>query len=127
MLMDTHRTAVDHLHIAIVGLTDGGHHAIPNPGFAPAHEAVVAGGVGAEFLLRKSPPWRAGPQHPENPVQDSPIVDPRHAPRLVRQQRRDDTPFEIRQLISPHDPAPPVGKLESHLDSPGNPFYGFMT
>src|SRR5437879_8321464 len=125
MLMDPHRAAVDHLHIAIVGLADGGHHAIPNPGFAPADKAVVAGGIGTEFLLRQSPPWCARPQHPENPVQHPPVVHPRHPPRLVRQQRRDDTPFEIRQLISLHDPAPPVGKLESHLDSRGYPFYVF--
>src|SRR5437879_11834851 len=78
MLMDPHRAAVDHLHIAIVGLADGGHHAIPNPGFAPADKAVVAGGIGTEFLLRQSPPWCARPQHPENPVQHPPVVHPRH-------------------------------------------------
>src|SRR5436190_22117971 len=124
MLMDANRAAVDHLHIAIVGLADSGHDAVPNPGFAPAHKAVVAGGVGAEFLFRQSPPWRARPQYPENPVQYPPIVYPRHASRLVRQQRRDDIPFEIRQLVSPHDPAPQLGSL-NHISIPlGIPFMG---
>jgi hypothetical protein len=30
-------------------------------------------------------------------------------------------------LVPLHDPAPPVGKLESYPDSRGNPFYEFMT
>src|SRR5690348_6240438 len=37
------RSSADHLHIAVVGLADGGHDAVPNPGFAPPHKAVVAG------------------------------------------------------------------------------------
>src|ERR1051325_4222010 len=126
MLMDAHRSAVDHLHLAVVGLAHGGHDAVPDPGFAPAHKAVVAGCRRAE-LLRQSPPWRTRPPPPEDAVHDAPIVHPRNAARLVGQQWRDDTPFEIRQLVPLHHPAPPVGKLESHLDSRGKPFYGFMT
>src|SRR5205085_9965680 len=53
MLMHAHRGAVDHLHIAVKGLADRGHDAVPNPGFAPPHKAVVAGRGRAE-LLRQS-------------------------------------------------------------------------
>src|SRR5271154_409161 len=126
MLMDAYRSAVDHLHITVVGLANGGHDAVPNPRLAPAHEAVVAGRVGAE-ILRQGPPWRARPQHPKDAIQHSPVINPRHAARLIRQQRRDHSPLEIAQLVSLHDPTPTVGKLESHLDSRGNPFYEFMT
>src|SRR5579864_8583445 len=83
MLMDAHRSAVDHLHIAVVGLADGGHDAVPNPGFAPAHEAVVAGRGRAEFL-RQGSPRRTRSQHPEDSVQNPPIINPRHAARFVR-------------------------------------------
>src|SRR5207237_5712640 len=103
-----------------------GHDAVPNSRLSPPYEAVVAGRGRAE-LLRQSPPRRAGPQHPEDPVQDPPIIHPRYPARLVRQQRRDHAPLEIAQLVSLHDPTPPVSELESHLDPRGNPFYGLMT
>ena len=41
MLMHPHRGAVDHLHVAVVSLGDCGQNAVPDPGFAPPHEAVV--------------------------------------------------------------------------------------
>src|SRR5438477_12393056 len=84
MLMHAHRGAVDHLHIAVKGLADRGHDAVPNPGFAPPHKAVVAG-RGRTELLRQSAPRRARPQHPENSVEHPPIIHPRHSARLVRQ------------------------------------------
>jgi hypothetical protein len=62
MLMDAHRGAVDHLHVAVVGLADGGHDAVPNPGFAPANKAVVAGRRRAVFLRQRPPRCaRSGP------------------------------------------------------------------
>src|ERR1051325_427537 len=164
MLMHAYRSAVDHLHIAVVGLADGGHDVVPDAGFAPPHKAVVAGRVRPELLWQGpprcprtqypedavpdagfAPPHKAGvagrvrpelrwqgpprcprTQYPEDAVQDPPVVHPRHPARLVRQQWLDHLPFEIRQLVPLHDPAPSVGKLESHLDSHGNPFYEFM-
>src|SRR5579872_6135895 len=126
MLMHAHRGAVDHLHVAVVSGCDGSQNAVPDPSSSPPHKAVVAGGRGAE-LLRQRPPRRARPQDPEYPVQNPPVVYPRHAARLVRKQRRDHTPLEIAQFVTPHDPAPPVGKLESQLPAKGNPLYEFMT
>jgi len=127
MLMDAHRGAVKHLHFAVVGLADRGHDAVPNPGFAPPHKAVVAGCRRAVFLGQR-PPRRACSQDPKNPIQNPPVIHPRNAARLIRQQRRNYTLFKIRQLIPLHDQTLPNGKLESHLDSRGNPlFYEFMT
>src|SRR5437588_12724355 len=77
MLMDAHRGAVDHLHIAVVGLADGGHNPVPNPGLTPAHKAVVAGRGRAEFLPQGAP-RRARPQHPKDAVQHPPIIHPRN-------------------------------------------------
>src|SRR3979490_1761153 len=111
MLMDAHRSAVDHLHVAVVGLAYAAPDAVPNSRLAPPSEALVAG-RGRAQLLRQSPPRRAGPQYPEDPVQDPPIIHPRHPARLVRQQRRDHAPLEIAQLVSLHDPTPPVEELE---------------
>jgi len=36
------------------------------------------------------------------------------------------TPFEIIELIASRDPAPPVGKLESHRPCRGNPLDEFI-
>src|SRR5579875_3501190 len=66
MLMDAHRGAVKHLHFAVVGLADRGHDAVPNPGFAPSHKAVVAGCRRAVFLGQR-PPRRACSQDPKFP------------------------------------------------------------
>src|SRR5579864_2608652 len=126
MLMHAHRGAVDHLHIAVVSDGDGGQNAVPHPGLTPAHKPVVTGGRGTKLRWQRAP-RRACPQDPEYSVQNPTIVYPWHAARLVRQQRRDHAPLEIAKLITPHDPAPPVGKLESHLSHQGNPIYEFMT
>lgn len=66
MLMDAHRGAVKHLHFAVVGLADRGHDAVPNPGFAPPHKAVVAGCRRAVFLGQR-PPRRACSQDSKIP------------------------------------------------------------
>src|ERR1051326_535056 len=122
MLMPPHRGAVDHLHIAVVSLGDCGYAAGPDPGFAPPHEAVVAGCARTEFL-RQRPPRRARSQYPENPVQHPAIIDSWNPARFVRQQRRDHSPFEIRQLVSPHvQNLPQLGSLNQKPASVGIPF-----
>src|ERR1043165_9409848 len=122
MLMHPHRGAVDHLHVAVVSLGDCGQNAVPDPGFAPPHEAVVAGCARTE-LLRQRPPRRARSQYPENPVQHPAIIDSWNPARFVRQQRRDHSPFEIRQLVSPHiQKLPQLGSLNQKTASVGIPF-----
>ncbi len=110
MLMNPHRRRVDHLDVAVEGFRDSGHHPVPDAGLAPANEAVVAGRVRA-ILSRKSTPRRSRPQNPEDAVQDTPVVYAGHAARLVRQQRLDHIPLEIRQFVSVHHKLPSFGSL----------------
>ena len=81
-------------------------------------DRILAAVIGAEFLGH-SPPRRPRPQHPEDPVQNPPVIDPWNPALLVGQQRRDHTLLKIPQLVPDHHQAAPVGKLESHL-----PFHG---
>jgi hypothetical protein len=124
--MDPYNRGIDHLDIAVISLCDRVHDAIPDACLAPAVEAVVAGRIGP-VALWQIPPGHARAQDPEDAVQDPPVVDPGHAPRLVGQQGLDHRPFEIGQIVaSTHDPAPTVWKLESHPHRLGNPVYGYM-
>ena len=77
-----------HLDIDVVGLRDGVYEPIPMAGLALAGEAIKAGRVGAVALRQI-----ARAQHPEDAVQDPPVVDPRYAPWLVQKKRLDDRPF----------------------------------
>ena len=105
MLVDPDDGGVDHLHVAVMRCGDRIHQAIPDASFAPAVEAVVNGGARA-IALRQVPPERTRAQHPEDAVENPPVVDPRHAARLVREVRLDRLPLEIRQLIAGHCKAP---------------------
>ena len=78
--MDAHDRAVDHLHLAVVRLDDGIHQAIPDACLAPAVEAIVGGRV-RPVSLRQIAPGRASAKHPEDAVENTPIV-PRFGPRL---------------------------------------------
>ena len=72
-------------------------------------------------------PQRSGAQDVKNPVDRPPVVHPWNTPRLVRQQRRDDRSFRIRQIVpAPHSQAPAVWKIESHQSRKENPF-SFMS
>lgn len=103
--MHANHGAVDHLHVAVMRLDDGIHQPIPDAGFSPAVEAVVDCRA-RPVTLRQVAPRRARAQHPENAVENPPIVDPRDAPRLVGKMRLDRLPLEIRQLIPGHGEAP---------------------
>ena len=78
---------------------DGVHHPIPHACFPPSNEAVAAGGARA-VTLRQVAPRRTRTQHPEDAVQHTPVIDARHASRLVRQQRFDHAPLDVGQVIS---------------------------
>lgn len=113
--MGANRRAVYHLDVAIVRGCDGLHHTAPEPGFPPAHEAVVTGGAWA-IALRQVSPRRTRSQHPEDAVQHTAVIDAWDASRLVGQQRFDHTPFEVGQIISAH------AELESEIVRPRNRF-----
>ena len=61
----------------------------------------VAGGT-RTIAVGQVAPRCARAQHPEDAVQHTPVVDTRHASRLVGQQRLDHAPFEVGQIISAH-------------------------
>jgi hypothetical protein len=66
---------------------------IPDPGFAPSYEPVVACGVGA-ISIRHIRSGRSSPETPKNAVENLAVVNARHASNLVRQMRLDHTPFK---------------------------------
>lgn len=106
--MNAYDGRVDHLDITFSSLGDCVHDAVPDAGFAPPQEAVVAGRVRA-VPLRKIAPWRTRAQYPEDTAQHPPVVDTRHAARIVRKQKVDDRPVEVGQVISSaHVQAPTV-------------------
>ena len=124
--MNAHHGTIDHLDIAVVGLGNRVHDAVPHARLAPANEAIVAGRV-RTVAFRQVAPRRTRTQHPENPAQHPPVVNARNATRLVRKKRFDDRPFEVRQVVtSTHVKAPTVWKLESHRERFVNPFYEYM-
>jgi hypothetical protein len=89
-------------NLAVAGLDDGVHELVPDAGFPPPIEAIVdrrRRPVTLEYIA----PRRAGAQDVEDPVENTPVVDTRHAARLVRQQRLDHTPLEVRQVMARHD------------------------
>jgi hypothetical protein len=45
-------------------------------------------------------PWCAPPQYPEDAVEDTSVVDARHAARLVRKERPDGSPLKVRKFVS---------------------------
>jgi len=109
--MHAHQGAVDHLDLVAVGLDDGIHQAIPDPRLAPAVEAIVGRRV-RPIPLGQIAPGGAGPQHPEDAVEDPTIVPRFGAPSVHRQKRLDDTPLEVGEVVA-HDPSSPVCQLES--------------
>ena len=109
--MDAHQRTVDHLYLAVVCLDDGIHQPIPDAGLAPAVEAIVDGRV-RPISLRQIAPGRSGPQNPENAAEDTAIVRWLAATTACRQNRLDNAPLEIRQVVA-HDPSSDVSQLES--------------
>lgn len=109
--MHTHDRTVDHLHVAIMPLGDGVHKPVPDPGLAPAVEAVVSGCVRPISFWKIAPTCTAA-QHPEDAIEHAPVVLAAR-PRLpFGQNRLDNAPLEVRQIVA-HDPSCDVSNLES--------------
>ena len=104
--MDAYDRTVDHLHLAIVGLHDGIHQAIPDSGLAPPVEPIVGGRV-RPVPLRQVAPGGAGAQHPKDAVENAAIFARLAASTVLGKKWFDDTPFEICQVVA-HDPSPDV-------------------
>src|SRR5258705_384493 len=57
-------------------------------------EAIIAGRIWTKFV-RQVPPRRPGPQYPKDAVEDTAVVHPWNAARLVRQHRLNSNPFVV--------------------------------
>jgi hypothetical protein len=100
---------VDHLNSGIMGSGKCVYDAAPDTSPPPAYESVVASGVWAK-RLRQITPGCSGSQHPEDAIEDTTVVYPRNATRLVRQHRLDRNPFIIGEFVA-HIRAPSFGSL----------------
>jgi len=84
VLMDADNGSVDHLDGAVMGFGEGLHDQVPDASHPPTNEPVVPGRVRSK-ALRQVAPW--GAQYPEDAVEDTSVVDPKHAALLVRKER----------------------------------------
>jgi len=75
------------------------HNLGPDPRSSPANEPIVAGCVWAEVVWQIAP-WRPRPQDPKDAIEDTPVIHPWHAARLVRQHRLDGSPLAIGEFIA---------------------------
>ena len=83
MLMHADNGSVEHLDGRIMGARQSFHNLGPHARSSPANEAIVAGRVRTE-VVRQIAPWRSRSQNPEDAIEDTTIIHPRHAARLVR-------------------------------------------
>src|SRR5579863_4335359 len=82
VLMNADDRRVDHLHGRIIGTGQRVHNFGPDASPPPTNEAIVAGGIRTEVIGQVAP-WCSGSQHPEDANEDTPVVHPWHAARLV--------------------------------------------
>jgi len=101
MLVNADTGGVDHDNLAVESLGNRSEQPIPDPGFAPSHEPVLACGVGT-ISLRHICPGRSGPETPKNAVENLAVVNTRHTTNLTRQVRLDYAPFKVAQLVTAH-------------------------
>jgi len=91
--MHANDRTVDHLHLAVVRLDDGVHHAVPDAGHPPPIEAIVGRSIGP-VSFGKIAPRCAGTQNPENTAENAPIVLGFHTSPVLRQKWLDDAPLK---------------------------------
>jgi len=82
MLMHADNGGVDHLDSRIMGYGECIYDTAPDTSPPPANEAVVASGVWTK-RSRQISPGGSRSKDPENAVEDTPVVYPRNATRLV--------------------------------------------
>lgn len=97
--MHTQDRAVDHLDLAVVGFRNGLQKLVPDAGFAPPDEAIVAGRLGS-IPFRDVRQRRTRSEPPEDSVQHPMVIDTGNAARPVLQQRIDDRPFGIGEFFA---------------------------
>ena len=114
--MHAHDRAVDHLHVAVVRFHDGIHQAIPDSRLAPAVEAIVGRRVGPVSLGHVAPLGAPVRSTQKMPLSTRRFFFRPDAAPLPRQQRLDDAPLEVREIVA-HDPGPDVWERESLFES----------
>src|SRR5262249_7986505 len=95
---------VDHLHGGVMSAGQCAHDLGPDARSSPANEAIIASGVRAKVVWQVAPRCPRS-QDPEDAIEDTTVVHPWHAARLVRQHRLDGSS------------TPSVRGLESRLNS----------
>src|ERR1041384_549385 len=86
MLMDANDRRVDHLHGGIMGAGQRVHNADPDASSSPTNEAIVAGRVRTEVDWQVAPRCSRS-EDPEDAIEDTTVIHPWHAARLIRQHR----------------------------------------
>jgi hypothetical protein len=126
MLVGAHAGGINHHQFAVEAGGNRCQQPVPHTSLPPADEPVVAGGRWAK-AFRDFRPGRTRAEAPENAVQDTTIVNPRPAARLVGQQWLDDQPFLVRQFVSPPRHAPSIyeGRLNHDYADTSTPIYEF--
>ena len=107
--MHADNRGVDHLDSGIMGSGKCVYDAAPDTSPPPADEPVVARGVWAK-RRRQITPGCSGSQDPEDAIEDTSVVHPRNATRLVRQHRPYGSPFIVGEFVA-HDSSPQFGSL----------------
>jgi len=97
---------VDHLHGGIMGASQSVHDLGPDARPPPANEAIVASSVRTE-VVRQVAPRRSRSQDPEDAIEDTTVVHPWHAARLVRQHRLDGRPLIVIEFVAHDSPLQP--------------------
>lgn len=112
--MDADTGTVDHDDIAIESPGNLAQNIVPDTRLTPPDEPVVASCIRA-ISIRNVCPGRACPEPPQNAVDHSPVVNARHATRLIRQQRLNNCPLEIGEIkpATGHERPPNQGLSES--------------
>jgi hypothetical protein len=101
VLMHADNGGVNHLHGSVMGGRQCVHGLGPHSGSSPTDEAIVAGSIRAE-VARQVAPWRSRSQDPEDSVENSSVIHPWHAARLVGQRRLDSGPLIVAEFVA-HD------------------------
>src|SRR5580704_8725615 len=107
--MHTDNRGVDHLDSGIMGSRKRIYDTAPDTSPPPTDEAVVARSVRTKHL-GKITPRCSGAQDPEDTIEDTTVVYPRNATRLVRQHRPYGSPFIVGEFVA-QDSSPQFGSL----------------
>ena len=104
-MVNVNDRAVDHLDIALMGLINRVHPAIPDHYLSPSGVAVVDH-CRRTVALGEIRLGNTSAQPPEDAVEHKPNVDARLAARLVGEKRKDHIPIENARFIKSHLKAP---------------------